>query len=291
MFFCFFFSGQFQGKWETAASVSRSSFTTLPSSAAAQALSQSLSRLPFFYRGNIAPTMRKSGPPPPGQRSIASFFGARPAVAAAGAAGAAAAETKVCFRLGVFDGCISRESSALVPSSLALSRSLSCPLVPMPCRSTTRARMCSSRDATKNAAEKPLNSPMRRRRRGTRARNSNASPLSISLCSHSSPYSRTGRRRAPEGFGDGDRRPSQGRVGCRGRDNDNDDDDGLCRRGDPPSLCGRSTSCCFRCCCSAASFPERGARRASGAQKGQQGVGDGGLSSSCCCEGLRRLRR
>ena len=49
---------------------------------------------PLFF-SNIAPRMRKSGPPPPGQRSISAFFGARPAaVAAAGAP--AAAETKVC---------------------------------------------------------------------------------------------------------------------------------------------------------------------------------------------------
>lgn len=42
--------------------------------------------------------MRKSGPPPPGQRSIASFFGARPAAAAPGAAAAAAVGVgKVCF--------------------------------------------------------------------------------------------------------------------------------------------------------------------------------------------------
>lgn len=49
---------------------------------------RSLSLSPFFQ--TIAPptktTMRKSGPPPAGQRSIASFFGARPA---------ATAETKV----------------------------------------------------------------------------------------------------------------------------------------------------------------------------------------------------
>ena len=123
--------------------------------------------------------------------------------------------------------------------------------------------------------------------------------LSIKLRSHSSlppsshpRYSLTGRRRASEGFGDGDRRPSQGRVGCRGRDNDDDDDDdGLGRRGDLPSLCGRSTSCCCcRCCSSAASLPERRARRASGDQEeGQQGVGDGGNNS--CCKGLRRRRR
>ena len=100
-FFCFRVSGQFQ---ETEWRLSFWFLDLLPfffllsslsrALSAAQPLSVLLSSA-FSLSGNIAPTMRKSGPPPPGQRSIASFFGARPAVAAACAAGAAA-ETKVC---------------------------------------------------------------------------------------------------------------------------------------------------------------------------------------------------
>ena len=241
---------------------------------------------PLFF-SNIAPRMRKSGPPPPGQRSISAFFGARPAaVAAAGAP--AAAETKVC----VFRRRCGFKRKKEKPPLFSVSRALTlCPDFNALSITDTSAETHRSRRED-NGPTTRARTPSRERALSDaldqgRERFSNASAISISASlsvltlflpstrSSLLTHSIAGRRRTPEGLGDGNRGPGQGKVGCRGHD-DGGDDDRLCRRGDPPSR--SRCCCCCCCCCSPASPPERRARRASGAQEGQEGGGGGGCS-------------